>query len=492
MKTAEKKSKHSIRFKLFVYFASFTALMLIALALFELVFLDDFYKSVKQRKIRECADIIESNIDQPENLESLCSSLSSEYRICICICDRSGAIIQDAEVLHYCYIHRMNTAERQRIFSAVLENGGIYTAEISNGYLDSPFYFDENWEENQTDVSHSLVYIKALYTGNNIYPDAFLMLNSSLSPMSETVSTLTTQLFFIGGCFILLALLFSLLISKKITSPIIRLNNAARKMAKGDEHPQFAVTGYREIEQLSQSLAAADEEIQKTENLRRELIANISHDLRTPLTLISGYSEMMRDIPGENTAENAQIIVDEAKRLSTLVNDVIDLSKLESGQTTLHIEAYNLTQNISDIVKRQQKLLESSGYSIKFSFEEEAFVYADAKKIEQVIYNLIGNAVLYSGEQKRIQIIQSAYSSNQKPYIRIDVIDSGEGIAKEKLPFIWDRYYRADTPHKRATVGSGIGLSIVKNILLLHNAPFGVESEEGRGSDFWFALPCNI
>ena len=108
---------------------------------------------------------------------------------------------------------------------------------------------------------------------------------------------------------------------------------------------------------LNPFIAAADEEIQKTENLRRELIANISHDLRTPLTLISGYSEMMRDIPGENTAENAQIIVDEAKRLSTLVNDVIDLSKLESGQTTLHIEAYNLTQNISDIVKRQQKLL---------------------------------------------------------------------------------------------------------------------------------------
>ena len=220
------------------------------------------------------------------------------------------------------------------------------------------------------------------------------------------------------------------------------------------------------------------------EGLRRELLANVSHDLRTPLTMIRGYGEVMRDLPGENTPENVQIIIDETERLTNLVNDLLDLSRLEAGVMALDVTRFNLTESIRAILHRYDKL---AGYSFPFLAEEDVFVTADELKISQVVYNLVNNAITYAGEDKTVALEQTV--ANGK--VRVSVTDTGEGIPEEKLRDIWERYYKVDREHKRAQVGTGLGLSIVKHILELHGGAYGVVSQLGEGSTFWFELPVS-
>ena len=145
---------------------------------------------------------------------------------------------------------------------------------------------------------------------------------------------------------------------------------------------------------------------------------------------------------------------------------------------------YNLTQDVRDIISRYAKLTEQRGYHINFISGENVYVRADQVKISQVIYNLINNAINYTGEDKQVTVCQSV-SGNK---VKIEIIDTGEGIPADKLPYIWDRYYKVDKVHKRSTVGTGLGLSIVRAVLELHHAAFSVISTEGQGSIFWFEL----
>ena len=194
--------------------------------------------------------------------------------------------------------------------------------------------------------------------------------------------------------------------------------------------------------------------------------------------MIAGYSEVMRDIPGENTPENVQIIIDETNRLTTLVNDMLDLSKLQAGAIPLKRSVFNLTESIREIMTRYDKLAD---FHFVFEAGEEVYVNADELKISQVVYNLVNN---YTGFDKTVRVRQRV----QGNVVRVEVIDSGEGIEPDKLKDIWERYYKVDKSHKRAQVGSGLGLSIVKSILELHGGRYGVQSEVGKGSIFWFQL----
>ncbi len=213
-------------------------------------------------------------------------------------------------------------------------------------------------------------------------------------------------------------------------------------------------------------------------------MANVSHDLRTPLTMIKGYAEVMRDLPGENTPENVQIIIDEAGRLNDLVNDLLDLSRLQAGVLELSRERFDLTGSIKEILTRYDKLAD---FSFPFEPEENIYVMADKLKISQVVYNLVNNAVNYAGADKTVALTQEVIGND----VRISVTDTGEGIPQDKLRDIWDRYYKVDQEHRRAQVGTGLGLSIVKNVLDLHGGSYGVISELGKGSTFWFQLPID-
>ncbi|MBR5453265.1 MAG: HAMP domain-containing histidine kinase, partial [Clostridia bacterium] len=304
-------------------------------------------------------------------------------------------------------------------------------------------------------------------------------------PVSATVRTLQIQLTWVTVITIVLGMIFAVVISRTISRPISKLNRSAKALAHGYYEADFSLNlGCREVGELSVTLAYAARELSKADKMQKELIANISHDLRTPLTLIKGYGEVMRDIPGEMTPDNMQVIIDETERLSSLVSDLVDMSKFQSGDTQLALATFDLGDTVRETIDRYAKLTERDGYSIELSCTEPLPVYADKTRILQVIYNLINNAINYTGEDKKIYV--SAYRVGDS--VRVDVKDTGEGIEADKLALIWDRYYKIDKVHRRAAVGTGLGLSIVKNILVLHGAKYGVDSVVGQGSTFWFEL----
>jgi signal transduction histidine kinase len=163
---------------------------------------------------------------------------------------------------------------------------------------------------------------------------------------------------------------------------------------------------------------------------------------------------------------------------------MLDVSKLQAGTRSPNMQIFSLTQAVSDIMKRYEKLTEQDGYKIEFFSECDVCVYADSVMILQAVYNLINNAVNYTGEDRSVTVRQTVNGNK----VRISVTDTGSGISKEDIPMIWERYYKVDKVHRRATVGTGLGLSITREVLDLHNAQFGVNSTIGVGSTFWFEL----
>lgn len=315
----------------------------------------------------------------------------------------------------------------------------------------------------------------------------YLTINSMLAPIDVTSQVLQTQLVVITITALLIAFLLSYFFAKKLAKPIVNITNSAKRLAKGDFSVKFESSNYTEINDLSTVLNNTTAELAKTDTLRRDLIANVSHDLRTPMTIIKSYAEMIRDLSGNNPekrAQHTQVIIDEADRLTTLVNDILDLSKLEAGTVKINPEQFDLSKDVNEIVDRFKVFEDTKGFDFQVDVQEDIFVIADEKSLAQVIYNLISNAVNYTGDDKKVIITLKAVGENA----RFEVRDTGNGIAPEELDIVWQRYYRASESHKRTKIGTGVGLSIVKNILENHDADYGVESTVGEGSTFWFEL----
>jgi signal transduction histidine kinase len=465
----------SIKWQIFGCFAVFTLLILVLLWVFQVIFLDEFYKSIKIREIKTSANTLVDNINASD-LSNTVQKLSQNTQTNVIIVDSKGhklfAVNATPNVLD-----RLNPEGLVKVYRFTQEKGGTYFERFPQEDGKGPQYGEKVRPPRGGMENMVYAQIATKTDGTKL----LVLLNTTISPVDATVHTLRVQLVYITAIMLLLALLLALLLSKLISNPIIKINSSAKTLSTGNYDVKFAETGYKEIAELGHTLNYAAAELSKTENLRRELIANVSHDLRTPLTMITGYSEIMRDLPGENTPENVQIIIDEATRLTTLVNDMLDISKLQSGTQTLEKTEFNLTKSIRKILLRYAKLTD---YKITFDADQDVMVNADELKISQVVYNLVNNAITYTGSDKVVAIRQTVAGDK----VRIEVRDTGEGIPQDKLKDIWDRYYKVDKSHKRAQIGTGLGLSIVKTILDMHGGAYGVQSREGVGSTFWFEL----
>lgn len=481
----KKDDKISIKWKIFGYIMLFTTFIIVLLWLLQVVFLDDFYRKVKSGQIKETTQNIVENINN-DNIVNYLDDLSANSDYCVRILDINGKTF---------YVNDTNRAvcgetvsdpqEMAELYEKAKKNkGSILNISDSESIYSSikdyfnPYEFDS---ENKKDTFETMTYGKIVEDEGYHY---FVLVNSRITITDELADTIRKQLLLVSVILLILALVMAGVVATLISSPIIKMNKAAKKLAQGEYNVHFDGKGYLEIEELNDTLNYASKELSKVENLRRELIANMSHDLRTPLTMIAGYGEVMRDIPGENTPENVQVIIDECKRLTTIVNDSMDLSKLQAKTQTLNVSEFCLSEMIEETVKRFDILLKQEKYHIEFIYDKMAWVEADAIKISQVIYNLIVNAIHYTGEDYRVEVKQTCNNG----IVRVEVRDSGEGISEEELPYIWERYYKIDKVHKRTQLGSGLGLSIVKGILELHQARYGVLSKIGEGTIFYFEL----
>ena len=323
------------------------------------------------------------------------------------------------------------------------------------------------------------------YSGSGLV----LYILNPLYPTSSTVRILSNILVTIIFFVVVLVLLMALYLSQRISKPIKDITRSAEKLGQGDFDVEFKGGHYSELNELADTLTIAEGEMKKTEMYHKDLIANVSHDIKTPLTMIKSYAEMIRDLSGddpEKREKHLDIIIEEADRLNVLVNDMLSLSRLQSHKLKLETTRFDLSEAAREVLSSYEILKEQEGYDIEFTDGGPVYVEADESKIRQVMNNLMTNAVKYCGEDKKIEV---RLKKNGKDAC-FEVSDHGQGIAPDELPHIWDRYYQSSTHHVREAKGTGLGLSIVKEILKLHDAKYGVESEVGKGSTFWFALPA--
>lgn len=497
----------SISWKLFAYLAVFTAFILVVVWVMQIGLLNHFYRQSKHKELNTADTVItEAILENPASLEDVAKECALDYLICIRVFRLEGQnahqVISE-RVSGDCLIHRISNGYLTELYNKAVSNGGVYTRQVSlqalalsepNALLGRPGEngrpsggdedFRDFFRDPHLDQEMNMIHVRVV-TGN-LGERYIILLNSELEPLNATVETLNTQFCVIAFILFWGALFLAVLISGNISAPIRKMNRAAKELAVGNYDADFTVEGFCEVVELSESLTDAAEKLSRNDRLQKELVANISHDLRTPLTMIKGYSEVMRDIPGENTPENVQVIIDETERLSGLVNDLLDLSKLQAGTVSPKLEVFNLTEVAEATMRRYDKLTQKDGYRITYDCDGSVEVSADRTMILQVIYNLINNAVNYTGEDKTVRVTQRRTEDGRR--VRMSISDSGAGIAPEQIPLIWDRYYKVDRVHRRAMIGTGLGLSIVKQILEAHRATYGVESKLGEGSTFWFEL----
>lgn len=452
--------RNSLKKKILKYLIIFTFIILGVIWLLQILSLDIYYEMSKKSEIKNIASKVKSAYAE-NDYSNILDNLA--YREDVCI-----EIIEDKNISYF-----TDSASR----------GCLIGSNELNSYKLSFMSSGNNSVTYR--VINPRFKNKALIYGLKIDENTYAFISTSLEPISSTVSLLKRQLILTIGIVLLVAFLIAYTISKKISSPIEKITSISKKMSSGIYDVNFDTgTDINEIKELEITLNKMSEELSKTENLRREFLANVSHDLKTPLTLIKANAEMVRDLNYNNKEKREKslnTVTSEVDRLNLLVEDILDLSKIQSNAEDLDLEEFNISEIIRTIVERFNVLCERDGYSIEcdlFDFN----ITADKKKIEQVIYNLITNAINYTGDDRKVFIKMK--DDNNK--VKVEIIDTGNGINDEDLEHIWDKYYKADKKYKRVTYGTGLGLSIVKNILNLHKFEYGVESKKNEGTTFYF------
>lgn len=459
------KKKNNLKKYILISFVGFAAVILAFLWIFQVLLFGAYYQYTKTKTVENVAVKIEEML-KTEAYDTSLDMLAYENGVCI-------DILQDN-----INVYTSDTIDKGCLFD---RKGSIYKYknEFELSGRSSGMYMIVNQVLN----NKTLVYAKKLDNG------VYLYINTSIEPVESSVNILTSILIYITIMVFIIAILISLYLSSSLSSPILNINKKARKLAKGDFSEDFEIidSNISEIEELNETLEYAKEELSKIEEVRRDLLANVSHDLKTPLTMIKAYAELTKDFGGneDKTKSNMDIIIEESDRLNNLVNDILDLSKLQSEMYDLKIESFDIIDLIKTIIKRFNIYYDQEGYDFIFDNNEELFVNGDKNKIEQVIYNLIINAINYTGKDKKIVIKIKEGVNN----FRIGIKDTGKGIDPEEIEKIWDKYYKNEKHHKRNKIGTGLGLSIVKNILLAHKFKYGVESKKGHGTEFYFDIP---
>lgn len=492
----------SVRSKILLSFVLFTCLALALLWLLQVVFLDGIYRSIKLSQLEGSANELIDSVGKDEfYTEAEAIARDNDLSILLYY-PETGSLTRLSSETFTGSIGRELTAEDCRKLAALAEEQrGTYllTEELGSSLFPhdlkespandaAPLPNEPREPTKQIAAADQENHESVIYTvlfENEDGITAALIIRTLITPLSAARETLFFVLVIVSVVLIALAILLALFMSRTVVRPIEKINQGAHRLAAGDYSYHFPESGsYREAGELAATLNHASAELVKVEDLRRELIANVSHDLRTPLTLISGYSEIMRDLPGEVTAENLQTIIDESARLTSLVNDLLEISKIQSGNLTPTPFPFSFSDMLRESVSTYETLATCRGYRFTLQIDEDAVVNGDRAMLVRALNNLINNALTYTGTDRQIGIRQITTASR----VRVEVTDTGAGIPQDKLHDIWDRYYKVDTEHKRSAVGTGLGLSIVKSIISLHGGSWGVRSSNGYGSTFWFEL----
>lgn len=488
-----KEKMKSVRFKLFFTMCIVITIIVLCLILANNVVLETFYLYSKTNTVRQVYNRINSYYENSmtNNIEIELKRIAFNNNFDIFIKTEDGVYIFSTDKDFF------NTLNK------------ISSIESTKTGKDNVIYQDENIKIRRIDDE-----------GNNI---SYLLLAGQLSngyslyiripvvPIEESVNISNRALILIGGITILISAFIASFVSRKFTEPILQLNDIANKMARLDFSKKYRITDTEdEINELGKSINTMSDKLEKVikqlrennvelekdieekskiDDMRKQFISDVSHELKTPIALIQGYAEGL--IENVNTDEEsrkfyAEVILDESNKMDRLVKQLLELMKLEYGKREFHNENIDIVELTNEVIRKCNVMLEENHIKVEFNAKTPIYVYADEFYIEQVVRNYFTNAMKHCEEvdgQKKIEI--KIEENHDK--VRLSMFNTGRKIAEEDLKRIWGRFYKADSSRNREDGGTGIGLALVKAIMNNYQNNYGVMNQE-NGVEFYFEL----
>lgn len=491
------KMKHnfkSVRFKLFLTMCIVIAIIVLCLVAINSIVLESFYLYSKTNTVTD----LYKRINMYYNSNSTNNQIEDELRR-IAFNNNFDIFIETNE-------NTIVFSTDKDLFTAIdiLSNAQNYKNK------DNLIYSDEKVQIRKiNDDSNNISYILLSGILDNGYS---LYISIPAVPIEESVQISNQALILIGIIILIISALMASFISKKFTTPIVQLNDITDKMAKLDFSQKYIPQNIddeinelgknintmsdkleRTIKQLRENNSELEKDIEeksKIDEMRKQFISDVSHELKTPIALIQGYAEGL--IENVNTDEEskkfyAEVILDESNKMDTLVKQLLELMKLEYGKREFNNSSFNIVELINEVIRKCKVIIEEKNISIKFDTQEEIKVYADDFYIEQVVTNYFTNAIKHTKEVNGLKQIEIKIEKRDNDKVRISVINTGDNIKEEHINKIWGRFYKEDTSRNRAEGGTGIGLALVKAIMNNYKNDYGVNNLD-YGVEFYFEL----
>lgn len=508
--------KRSMRVRLVLIFSTMLILIILCIFMANVFLLPRFYQSTKVAQMkRVCTRVSEicENVDwddqSTENvyevydkLDMLSSNSNVDiYIVQIVVYPTSG----DIAALNYMYPN--NTDRLQQVTKEQL---GKY---VKATYFGTPL--DANCEvlSQQDDCEVYKVYDERVDSNfielTGVLPDNYwLYLRTNYQSIQESATVSNHFLMYVGVIAVICGVFAMLFVSNQYTKPIMHLVKHAENMKKlnfssryeGDRDDEIGILGNSmnalsdKLEETISELKTANNELRldlerrsEQEKMKQEFLANVSHELKTPIALIQGYAEGLQDnINDDNESREfyCEVIVDEANKMNKMVKKLLSLNQLEFGNGQIRMEHFDLNEILNSVVNATDILFKKNEVTLSYDRNSEpVFVWADEYMIEEVVTNYVSNALNHVKNEKKIEI----KTTKNKETVRVSVFNTGDPIPEEDLEKIWSKFYKVDKAHTREYGGNGIGLSIVKAVMEAHNQPYGVKNYD-NGVEFWFEL----
>lgn len=487
----------SVKVKLFTTLSMTILIIIIFLIIVNNFALENFYLYNKEKTLKSVYETINNYYNNPvqdNSIEMELEELSIKNNFDILVKDNNG----------------INVYTTNKNFSSVM--GSI--SDILNKFnIDKGKEIETNDQfsiKKQRDIKNGITYIMLSGQLDNGY---FLYIRIPLTSIQDSVTISNNFLLLMAGITILIAAIMVSIVSKKFTEPILELNNIAKKMAKLDFSHKYEVTDAKdEINDLGRSINIMSDKLEKTINqlrgtnielekdieekskldeMRTTFISDVSHELKTPIALIQGYSEgLLENVNSDDESRKfyAEVILDETNKMDKLVKQLLELMKLEYGKREFSNHKFNIIELEKEIIRKSKVMLEEKNIKVQFDDKQEIQVIADDFYIEQVITNYLINAIKHIKEINGEKIIRISNEINkEKNKVRIKVFNSGNKIKEEDLNRVWNRFYKADESRNREDGGTGIGLAFVKAIMNNYQNKYGVNNLD-NGVEFYFEL----
>ncbi|MDB1954711.1 HAMP domain-containing sensor histidine kinase [Clostridium tertium] len=470
--------KKSVIYKILITFSSITAILLILIGMVLSAWINRDYSILRSERISKYMEIIQGSTEEflNENSETGYEDLKSTMKIIKASVDMDSIILDNQG-----YVYAISDERFEDLMYNKIDMNDSDLKRLKSGKMIEKSFFDKNNKRFKT-------YTTPLFNGESFNGIIIVFENSESTDFSKKLYSVIW--ISVLGAVVLSSVVAYYFSQKILISPLSEINNAAKKLAKGEVEKRVYIDSDDEIGELANSFNIMAESLEKVDNVRREFISNVSHELRSPITSIKGFITGIVDgvIPKDKENYYLNIVNDEVSRLSRLVNDLLDISTMESGKFKLKVAKLDINEIITLCTLNLEGKINEKKIRVEVIFNDSyEYCIGDRDRIIQVVTNLLENAIKYGDEGGRIQV--ETYAKGD--FVYISIFNSGPNIPKEDINKIWERFYKMDKARTNK-ISTGLGLSIVRLILSQHNQDIWVNNIEGKGVKFTFTLKRSI